>query len=232
MRRLVMLQKRAATWLTGFCPRYSVATHHRLSEPSNILVVCLIALFAVAPSAAHAAVGVTDWLNVHDYGDNIQAAIDATGTSSSRVVYVPAGTYEVSGPILFPNNKSIRLLGAGPGLSTLQWVSPPAGDYITIRFSGQVLENITVVGTGSGSGSGLVVDPTSAPSGVLAGCEVRGCTFNNILGWGIKALGNGTLLSNDCRVDRCALGGGGNGIKIGTGCTAWSLREVNVNGTT
>jgi hypothetical protein len=207
----------------------------RSSPCCAMLLLLVLALGASIGTSAYATQGVTDWLNIKDYGNNVQTAIDSASspTSTSCVVYVPTGTWSVSGQIKFPTNKAIKLVGAASGGSVLRWTSAPGGDYITMRFHGQFIENLAIDGAGSGSGSGLCLDPNFLTGSVhvLADCHARNCSFIDIPQWGVNSLGDANNISNACSLENCGFGNVGGGIKLGNGCTAWTLNEVNVNDT-
>lgn len=211
--------------------RRLASLRHRLSPPLLlILVLPVVVLGGLAVGPAHATKGVTDWLNVADYGNNIQSAINAAPAGAT--VYLPDTTYAVSGQIKFPTNRPIRLLGSSIGGTTLNWSSAPGGNYVTMYNSGQIMEFITVHGTGSSTnaGAGLYFDPTqmSGTLHVMANCHVRDCSFENIAGWGVESPGDANNITNACTLENCGFNTVGGGVRLGTGCTFWTLSEINI----
>jgi hypothetical protein len=141
----------------------------------RVLLVALALAVAMTPlevSPIRAATGVTDWI-VYTPADytSIQQAIDATSGGAS-VVYIPAGSYTVNTQLVFPANRRITLMGAGRGATVLQFSGVTASSYILMQYSGQILSDLDVIGSGTGTTRGVVITPGAA--------NISGVTLSNV----------------------------------------------------
>ena len=98
-------------------------------------------------------------ISVLDFGadptgssDSLAAFNAALATSSAPTVYVPAGTYVVSGPINMPSTGT-RLYGAGKGNTTISQTSNWTGKSLTtypativVNYTQCSIENLTING--------------------------------------------------------------------------------------
>jgi hypothetical protein len=200
---------------------------------NRLIVVCFAAIICllVFHSPGQATTGVTDWLISTDYA-NIQAAINAL-PATGGTVYVPAGTHTQTSAITFPTNKPVRLMGAGFGATVLQWTVSNV-DYITVRGSHQIIENLRILGNGSlfSTSRGVVVDAV-AGAAVLRGFEMRNVDITGVPKWALEATNNigSNYLSIFCRVEGCHFSNnsaGGLGlVKINQGSNTWSFNNCS-----
>jgi len=124
---------------------------------------------AGAPRAAAATVSAPDWINVVTYGADpsgakdsttaIQDAINALPAAVGGVVYLPAGTYQVSGtltcttvPAYFLGDGAWATILAFTGTGDCVRIYDPTTYSSRTRYSGG-LRGITIDGAGAGAGS-------------------------------------------------------------------------------
>jgi Pectate lyase superfamily protein len=123
---------------------------------------------ATSSQAVAATVGTPDWINVVSYGADPTGAADSTAAiqtainalpATGGVLYLPAGTYKVSGTVTC-TTVPVYFLGDGCWATTLEFAG--TGDCVRIydpvtyssrtRFSGGFC-GITIDGTSAGAGS-------------------------------------------------------------------------------
>jgi hypothetical protein len=114
---------------------------------------------ALARAQTHNTVG---RVNVRDYGATgsgtgddraaIQAAIDALPTAGGTV-YLPAGLYRVTAPLVLRSN--LVLIGDGDGPSLIQQAGADQDLLTGTALNRVVVEKLYLVGTGAGTGSGV-----------------------------------------------------------------------------
>lgn len=78
--------------------------------------------------------------NVTNDAPAIQLAIDAV-SASGGVVYIPAGTYRVTSSIVFPTDRQVRLMGAGPQSTILHVPSGTTATPGVIHLRGTELRS-------------------------------------------------------------------------------------------
>src|SRR5579859_3844513 len=149
--------------------------------------------------------GLTDWLNVRAFGARGDGVADDTGAfqaatliaPAGATIYVPAGIYRVSAPIILP--PTVSMIGSGHSLayyggSTAMPLSTPilqvSPAFTGLAVGGQAVnapivmasQNLGGYATGSGNQAvcGLTIDGRSAPAGVN-GIEAWGPVWGVIL---------------------------------------------------
>ena len=193
----------------------------------------------VATTPAHTAQGVTDWLNANDFlpPNQIQKAINAlpenTGAGGGGVVYVPAGLWYQTRPITLPKNKTVHLLGAGQEVTNLLWTQPDFADsdYVLVRGSNQVIENLSILGTNvSGNARGIVVLPDNQ---VISGVELRRVAIYQTPSWCLEIVGGTSYVSIQSSVQSCRFNVNKRDglVKVGKHNVAWSFRDCNFGST-
>jgi polygalacturonase len=145
--------------------------------------ICLVAALAILlPCRADAAWGFSSVKSFGATGNGstddtaaINAAI-ATGTGST-VVYFPPGTYKYVGPMTLTPNKSFRIYGDGPGVSTILFVGPNAG--LTVTHTGIATLNVdglTLMASTASCGTAL----NASFASVAGNVKFHSATIHNV----------------------------------------------------
>jgi pectate lyase-like protein len=127
--------------------RIGVCTLRRTRKA--LIVFSILLNFACRFSAV-----AVDRINVTDYGATPDDGTDDTAAINSAVaagtsIYFPPGSYNYTGRITVPANKSYRFYGDGPGVSVILFTGPMAGIYAptvgtsTLNVDGLTLEALT-----------------------------------------------------------------------------------------
>ncbi|MEY9848652.1 glycosyl hydrolase family 28-related protein [Streptacidiphilus sp. MAP5-3] len=113
------------------------------------------------------------WFNVLDYGATgngvtddttaIQTAINAVPSSGGTVVF-PAGTYKTSSVLVARSN--LILEGVSDGSSVIAQSSTTANGLSGSDITRLTIQDLTIQGPGSGSGSGIVLTRSANPATV------------------------------------------------------------------
>ena len=139
----------------------------------------------------------------------VQAALTAVGAAGGGTLYVPPGTYLLSSAL--SAGAGVSLLGAGPGVSVLSQSSTGANGitYNPTALSGISVSGLSIVGPGSGSGVGLLIEANGG------GGQATSCVVENVA---VKSMGShGVQIVNG---SGCSVSGlnvsslGGNGVTI------------------
>jgi fibronectin type 3 domain-containing protein len=90
------------------------------------------------------------------------AAVNA-GTAVNPVVYLPAGTYNLSTTVVIPGNVDMQLIGDGPQSgTTLNWVGAAGGTVLDLQGPSRAnLQNFKI--TGNSFGNGILVENADQP---------------------------------------------------------------------
>lgn len=135
--------------------------------------ICLVAaIAALYPSTAHAA----PWTftSVKTSFDGLPGAFGNGFTddtlainraiAAGTAVYFPPGTYKYVGPMTLPTNKSFRLYGDGPGVSTILFFNSNAGITVThSQIATLNVEGLTLMAGGSPP-CGTAINASFAPN--------------------------------------------------------------------
>ncbi|AWN03909.1 hypothetical protein PBI_PEREGRIN_69 [Rhodococcus phage Peregrin] len=133
--------------------------------------------------------------NVKDFGakgdgtTNDTAAINAAiaampsianswGNGASGVLYFPAGRYSTDGGHIIPNNKRMKVCGAGPYVSILSQRAGSTSDLLTVNAANSGIDSLTLAGTRSAGGGDLVV--LNAGYGYVTNATLLGANANAI----------------------------------------------------
>jgi hypothetical protein len=132
----------------------------------------------------------TNWFDVRNFGNNIQAAIDAAvapNNTGGGVVYIPAGVYTITAPLSVPSNNpgvyppGLTLLGDGPTVTIVN--TNFQVDILRVSRSYTHIEGIAFQGAQSaGPGRGIVLSDE--------GKELRRVSMNRCV---IRATGSYAL---------------------------------------
>jgi hypothetical protein len=156
------------------------------------MAAMMVSLVA-ARGAALAFVSVSDFGAVGDGSDAtaaIQAAINSVG-SGSDTVYIPAGTYTISAPIVITNTRGIRIVGDGMYATKLQPTAAVANQAV-LHFINDVddsVESLSIFGlTGNAPAAGIQTESVAgnfATHLTVSDVEIGSTTPNSIVD-GIK----------------------------------------------
>lgn len=194
------------------------------------------------------------WVSAADH-PTLQAAVDSL-PSWGGTVFVPAGTWPQAGPLLFPPDRPVRLLGAGRSATLLHWATDPTGGgsaqsdgLIRVRGDNQVIEGLTIRGPGGatrvGPGRGVVVGRRLgelATTHPLDGFQLRDCDIRETQGWALYVYGKNTAsdpyvdpnsdlsisIMGSVRDCTFASNGADGAMRFGEGTVAWGLERVGV----
>lgn len=175
----------------------------------------------------------TNWFDVRNYSNNIQATIDAAiAAQQGGVVYIPAGVYTLNNTLVIPSNNpgiyppGITLLGDGPTVTTIN-INLQL-DIMRIARSYTHIEGIGFQGAqAAGAGRGIVL---SDPGKELRRVSMKRC---NIRATGSYCLyAQGTTSSPNtwsilCDFENCDFSsnvGGGALFYAEAGCTTHRFR--------
>ena len=155
----------------------------------------------------------------------VQAAINAVATAGGGTLFIPPGNYSLSAALSFTSANVVSLLGVGPGVSIFTQTST-SSNGITYNPPGTMtsmsIQNISVIGPGSGTGVGILIEANGGANSVtssgMTNVAVTGFGSHNIeiisgIGFSMSTLlstspgGHGYFLSggagytlNSCRV--------------------------------
>ena len=101
--------------------------NHRIRDCFRRFVATIAIIFALYPSLVQ---GQWSFKSVRNFGAEGDGIHDDTGAIQAAivadtVVYFPPGTYRYVGPMVLPEQKSYRLYGDGPGVSTILFTGNP-----------------------------------------------------------------------------------------------------------
>lgn len=157
--------------------------------------------------------------NVKDYGAagngvaddtaEIQAALDAAHAAGGGIVYLPAGTYNISSALTMYNRITLR--GAGDFVTNIVQTSTSANGLVGASLIYIIIEHLRLTGPGSGTGEGIAFT-----------VEFDYCILRDMstTGWGSTGIDiEQPIVSNFTRVT--SFNNGGSGFYIhGTGLGA------------
>ena len=153
----------------------------------------MIFVLVAARGAALAFVSVTDFGAVGDGSDAtaaIQAAVNSVG-SSSDTIYIPAGTYAISAPIVITNTRGVRIVGDGIYATKLQPTAAVANQAVLhfINDIDDAVESLSIFGlTGNAPAAGIQTESVAgnfATHLTVTDVEIGSSTPNSIVD-GIK----------------------------------------------
>lgn len=166
----------------------------------------------------------------------IQKAIDAIPISGG-VVRLGPGTFSLSTGLTFPTDRPVRLIGAGPDITILDWVGmglTPNVDCIKVRYSRSGVEDLTIKGPYvAGTGRGIAVGNATH---VVRDTRFRNVLIRNTCAEAIAFLGTAELAPDFfcflSIVENCVFrsnfqaGGTSTGMTyIGAACTTITFRN-------
>lgn len=205
----------------------------------GFVTACILA--GASGSPAGATTGITDWLIATDYS-TIQDAINKTPANGT--VYIPKGRYRLTKSLYLPNDRAIRVLGAGPERTVLNWTSDPGGDsaYFVVRFHYQTIEGLQIIGSDkTNHHRGIFLDPRDLPEKGekrLTNFHAKELQLSKIPYWGMEAFGllspGGNQFTLNCRAEDCIFvdNKSGGAIKLGPSSTGWTIRGCGVGSAT
>lgn len=204
-RRQVLGQASAVVALSGSSSAEAVAS---APSPSGFLNILEFSAKGSAPRV--------DPMGRTDSTAGIQAALTAA-IASSVPVYIPAGTYLISRPLVAVHasnsDKGIRIQGAGRAFTTLKFVSQSPGEALDIRADGYLLNAHL---------SHFAIDCTGsaiATSGLRIRAGVWRSSFEDLRifrGDNMRSTGHGIFVGDTAPASR--------------GCYDLKFRELYVNG--
>jgi hypothetical protein len=141
---------------------------------------CATAIALLSPSSAHA----TAWVfqSVRSYGATGNGTTDDTASINAAIagntmVYFPPGTYKYVGSMTLPANKSYRIYGDGPGVSTILFTGPNAGiNGSNIGVNTFNVEGLTL--TANSTNCGTAIRAVFSESG--AATKFRTASIHNV----------------------------------------------------
>jgi len=137
------------------------------------------------------------WVNVRDYGNNIQRAINSL--PSGGTVFLPAGTYEIAASLTIPASDT-RLLGESSSKTIIQPTADnPAFHLITFAggLGGCSLEHIAFNGRATAAGSYDVLQIINPGSNAQFNTYINRCSFYNSQRYAMNIQGNFDLQVRD-----------------------------------
>lgn len=139
----------------------------------------------------------------------VQAALTAVGATGGGTLYVPPGTYLLSSGL--SAGAGVSLLGAGPGVSVLSQSSTSANGitYNPTALSGISVSGLSIVGPGSGSGVGLLIEANGG-SAQATSCVVENVAVKSMGSHGVQIVNGSGCSATGLNVSSL----GGNGVTI------------------
>lgn len=92
----------------------------------------------------------------------VQAAVNAAHAVGGAVVFFPAGTYRITSALTLYSY--VRLVGASMKTTTIRQISTTANGVFGHELEGAGIEELTILGPGSGSGQGVFFDRATSPA--------------------------------------------------------------------
>ena len=167
---------------------------------------------AVLVSADGLTVSVKDFDAVGDGVTDDTAAFQAALDSDYRNIYIPSGTYEITGKLTH-SGKPVSIFGAGANNTILRWSSTgnettnPKGIAFTQTSDsdGIIVRDVSFLTASSGtSGTAIKITGGSVNSGwiraIISGVCIRGTQAVNLAGWngGIDLVDMSQVVVRDC----------------------------------
>ena len=117
-----------------------------------------------------------DPTGITDSTEAIQSAINRVKARGGGVVYLPPGTYKTSSVLTLASGTGVKILGAGPGVSTIASSSTSANGLTLSSCTSCTVENLTVYSTSTTSGTSITISSgnTILVNNVAAGNAVIG----------------------------------------------------------
>lgn len=124
----------------------------------------------------------------------LQAALNAVGKNGANpVLWIPSGTYVISGTLTVSNVEDISILGQDPTTTAIQWAGPAGGTMLHVSgIDYSRISRFTFEGSGT---AGIIVDQSNTANGYFdTGNEYADDFFQNA-DTGIQCGGDG---ANGC----------------------------------
>jgi pectate lyase-like protein len=131
---------------------------------------------------------------VTDDTATLQAALSAVGKNGANpVLWIPPGTYVISGTLTVSNVEDISILGQDPSTTIIKWSGPSGGTMLHVSgIDYSRISRLTFEGSGT---AGVIVDQSNTMNGYFdTGNEYADDFFQNA-GTGIQCGGDG---ANGC----------------------------------
>ena len=153
----------------------------------------------------------------------IQAAINASRTAGGGAVFFPPGIYRITSQLTLYDY--VRLVGESMKTTTIKQTSTAAAGVFGHQLEGAGIEELTVLGPGSGSGQGVHFDRATTPSlGINYRINMRRVMIDSFGGDGLHV--EQCIVSSFDTVEARGCGGHGfnfHGIDPGDGASGTSV---------
>lgn len=120
----------------------------------------------------------------------VQNAANAVAAAGGGTLFLPPGNFKLSSALSLTGANTVSLLGVGPGISILTQSSTSANGitYNPTSLTAAAMQNLSVVGPGSGTGIGILMEANGG-AGSAVSCNLENVTVSGFGSHNLELVG-------------------------------------------